>query len=133
MGKSRRYMEDKLDEIQEFSELGDAFYQPVNTYSSGLGSRLGFSIALQTDPEVFLIDEVLSVGDHAFSQKSRDAIRKKFRPETTVILISHEARMISEVCTRAVWMNRGEILAAGDPASVCETYENSQPPKPRFR
>ena len=125
MGKSRRYMESKLDEIQAFSELGDAFHRPVNTYSSGMNSRLGFSIALQTDPEVFLIDEVLGVGDHAFLKKSQAAIRDKFKPETTVILISHDAHVIGEVCSRAVWMNRGAILAEGPPETVCKAYEDA--------
>ena len=97
MGKSRRYMESRLDEIQAFSELGDAFHRPVNTFSSGMNSRLGFSIALQTDPDVFLIDEILGVGDHAFLLKSQAAIRDKFKSDTTVILISHDARIIGEV------------------------------------
>lgn len=123
MGKSRRHMLGRLDEIQAFSELGDAFHRPVNTYSSGMNARLGFSIALQTDPDVFLIDEVLGVGDHAFLQKSQAAIREKFRDDTTVVLISHDARVICDVCTRAVWMERGQTLAEGDPKSVCQTYE----------
>ncbi|MFA6961138.1 MAG: ATP-binding cassette domain-containing protein [Opitutaceae bacterium] len=125
MGKTRRHMETRLHEIQEFSELGDAFHDPVNTYSSGMGARLGFSIALQTDPDVFLIDEILGVGDHAFLKKSQAAIREKFKDDTTVILISHEAHIIGEVCTRAVWMEKGIILAEGKPADVCKTYESA--------
>ena len=127
MGKTRRHMEQRLDEIQEFSELGDAFHQPVNTYSSGMNARLGFSIALQTDPDVFLIDEALGVGDHAFQVKSQTALREKFLSDKTVVLISHEARTISEVCTRAVWMNKGAILADGSPREVCDRYENARP------
>ena len=124
MGKSRRHMESKLDDIRSFSELGDFFEEPVNTYSSGMNARLGFSIALQTDPDVFLIDEVLGVGDRSFQLKSQRALRDKFRAETTVILISHDARTIGEACTRAVWMEGGRILAEGDPATVCKTYES---------
>lgn len=123
MGKTRAYMESKLEEIQAFSELGDFFHQPVNTYSSGMNARLGFATALQTDPDVFLIDEVLGVGDHGFLVKSQQAIREKFQQDTTVILISHDARIIGEVCHRAVWMDRGRILADGHPADVCKTYE----------
>lgn len=126
MGKSRRHMESRLREIQEFSELGDAFHRPVNTYSSGMNARLGFSIALQTDPDVFLIDEVLGVGDHGFLLKSQAAIRDKFKSDTTVVLISHDARVIADICGRAVWMNRGEILASGDPAEVCKKYESNR-------
>lgn len=123
MGKTRRHMESRLDEIQDFSELGDAFHQPVNTYSSGMNSRLGFSIALQTDPDVFLIDEVLGVGDHAFRKKSQLAIRDKLKTDTTVVLISHDANTIAEVCSRAVWMHKGEILAEGAPVDVSKIYE----------
>ena len=126
MGKSRRHMEQRLKEIQDFSELGDAFHSPVNTYSSGMNARLGFSIALQTDPDVFLIDEVLGVGDHAFQVKSQAAIREKFRDDKTVVLISHDARTIGQMCNRAVWMNHGAILADGAPKEVCDRYENAK-------
>lgn len=125
MGKSRRHMLDRLDEIRDFSGLGDAFDRPVNTYSSGMNARLGFSIALQTDPDVFLIDEVLGVGDHSFLVKSQAAIREKFRDDTTVVLISHDARIIAEICKRAVWLERGQILGDGDPATVTQAYESS--------
>lgn len=125
MGKSRRHMLDRLKEIRDFSGLGDAFDRPVNTYSSGMNARLGFSIALQTDPDVFLIDEVLGVGDHAFLVKSQAAIREKFRDDTTVVLISHDARIIAEICKRAVWLERGKILGDGDPATVTQAYESS--------
>jgi lipopolysaccharide transport system ATP-binding protein len=123
MGKSKRHMESRLREIQDFSGLGDAFHRPVNTYSSGMNARLGFSIGLQTDPDIFLIDEVLGVGDRAFLEKSKAALRERFQENTTVVLISHDARTISEVCDRAVWMNAGRILAEGNPADVCKTYE----------
>ncbi len=126
MGKSSAYMKKRLDEIQEFSELGDAFYQPVNTYSSGMNARLGFSIAMQTDPDVFLIDEVLSVGDHAFQQKSQTAIKEKFRDDTTVVLISHDAHTIEDVCDRAVWLSKGNILAEGTPTEVCRHYHQQE-------
>ncbi|AKC82700.1 hypothetical protein IMCC26134_07800 [Verrucomicrobia bacterium IMCC26134] len=124
MGKTRNHMLERLDAIKAFSELGDAFHQPVNTYSSGMNARLGFSIALQTDPDVFLIDEVLGVGDHSFLLKSQAAIREKFQADTTVVLISHDARVICEVCDRAVWMERGQVLAEGMPSDVCEIYES---------
>ena len=123
MGKSRRHMEQNLEAIREFSELGDAFHCPVNTYSSGMSARLGFSIALQTDPDVFLIDEVLGVGDHGFLMKSQAALQKKFKSDTTVVLISHDANIISQICSRAVWMEKGTILAEGAPAKVCHQYE----------
>ncbi len=125
MGKTRRHMESRLAEIQEFSELGDAFHRPVNTYSSGMNARLGFSIAIQTDPDVFLIDEILGVGDRGFLVKSQQILRDKFKDDTTVVLISHDARIISEVCSRAVWMEKGRVLAEGLPRDVCTAYEDS--------
>lgn len=127
MGKARKQMEAKLNDIQEFSELGDAFHKPVNTYSSGMNARLGFSIALQTDPDVFLIDEVLGVGDHSFLMKSQDALKEKFKSETTVILISHDAQIISTICDRAIWMEKGQLLAEGAPEDVCKQYEGQAP------
>ena len=123
MGKTRKHMDACLDEIQDFSELGDAFHQPVNTYSSGMNARLGFSIALQTEPDVFLIDEVLGVGDHAFLIKSQLALGEKFKSETTVVLISHDAKIIERMCSRAIWMNKGLIMADGQPSEVCQEYE----------
>jgi len=125
MGKSRRYMEQHLGAIQEFAELGDAFHLPVNTYSSGMNARLGFSIGLQTDPDVFLIDEVLGVGDHGFLVKSQAALQQKFKSDTTVILISHDATTINSICNRAVWLQNGAILADGVPGDVCRLYETN--------
>lgn len=124
MGKSRGYMEQHLDDIQEFSELADAFHRPVNTYSSGMHARLGFSIALQTDPDVFLIDEVLGVGDYGFLIKSQAALKQKFKTDTTVVLISHDANVITTTCSRAIWMEKGQVLAQGLPREVCDQYES---------
>lgn len=124
MGKTRKHMEACLHEIQDFFEFGDAFYRPVNTYSSGMSARLGFSIALQTDPDVFLIDEVLGVGDHGFLMKSQAALQQKFKSDTTVVLISHDANIVRQICSRAVWMEKGTILAEGAPAEVCRIYES---------
>ena len=126
MGKSRKYMLGQLDAIQEFSELGDAFHKPVNTYSSGMNARLGFSIALQTDPDIFLIDEVLGVGDHSFLLKSQNALQSKFKSESTVILISHDANIISTICSRTIWMEKGTVLAEGEPDEVCRKYEQKK-------
>ncbi len=123
MGKTRRYMQARLNEIQDFAELGDAFHDQVNTYSSGMNARLGFSIALQTDPDVFLIDEVLGVGDHGFLMKSQHALKQKFRSDTTVVLISHDAKIISQICSRAIWINRGLIIKDGPSKEVCLEYE----------
>lgn len=122
MGKSRRFMESRLEAIREFSGLGEFFDYPVNTYSSGMHTRLGFAVALETDPEVLLIDEVLGVGDQVFMEKSSRAIEEKFAGDRTVVLISHNADVIRRLCSRAVWLERGQILAEGAPEEVCRVY-----------
>ncbi|MDR3228325.1 MAG: ABC transporter ATP-binding protein [Puniceicoccales bacterium] len=125
MGKSRKYMTARLDAIHEFSGLGDFFDYPVYTYSSGMNVRLGFSVALETDPDVLLIDEVLGVGDQVFAQKSSAALKEKFKGNRTVVLISHNASSIKDLCERAIWLERGQILAQGNPADVAKFYETN--------
>lgn len=122
MGKSRKHMLDRLDAIREFSGLNEFFDMPVYTYSSGMGLRLGFSVAMETDPDVLLIDEVLGVGDEVFVKKSEEALKQKFAGDRTVVLISHDASTIERMCTRAVWLEKGQILAEGDPAGVAAKY-----------
>jgi len=122
MGKSRRHMVSRIDKIKDFSGLGDFFDYPVYTYSSGMNLRLGFSVALETDPDVLLIDEVLGVGDQMFSVKSEAALREKFTSNRTVVLISHDASSIIRLCERAIWLEKGQILAEGDPAEVADKY-----------
>jgi lipopolysaccharide transport system ATP-binding protein len=122
MGKSRQYMLSRLQAIHEFSGLGEFFDYPVYTYSSGMNLRLGFSVAMETDPDVLLIDEVLGVGDEVFAKKSEEALRRKFTSKRTVVLISHDAETIKRLCSRAVWLEKGEILAEGDPIAVAEKY-----------
>jgi len=122
MGKSRAHMLGRLDRIKEFSGLGEFFDYPVYTYSSGMNMRLGFSVAMETDPDVLLIDEVLGVGDAAFSAKSEAALKEKFTSNRTVVLISHDASVIQRMCERAVWLEKGRIMAEGNPAEVAGKY-----------
>lgn len=122
MGKSRAHMLERIDSIREFSGLGEFFDMPVYTYSSGMSLRLGFSVAMETDPDVLLIDEVLGVGDEVFVAKSEAALKEKFAGDRTVVLISHDADTITRMCTRAVWLEKGRILAEGDPAEVAAKY-----------
>ena len=122
MGKSRKHMLSRLKAIREFSGLGEFFDYPVYTYSSGMNLRLGFSVAMETDPDVLLIDEVLGVGDEVFAKKSEEALRRKFSSDRTVVLISHDTETIKRLCTRAVWLEKGGILAEGAPAGVAAKY-----------
>jgi len=122
MGKSRAHMLTRLDAIHEFSELGEFFDCPVYTYSSGMGARLGFSVAMETDPDVLLIDEVLGVGDAKFAEKSAAALLDKFHGDKTLVLISHDPKTIARLCTRAVWIEKGVTMAEGPVEQVTAQY-----------
>lgn len=102
LGYSRKDVEAKLDEIAAFSELGAFMDQPIKTYSSGMRSRLGFSVALYASPDVLLLDEVLSVGDREFKKKAEAAITEKIRSDQTVVLVSHSESQVERLCDRTV-------------------------------
>jgi lipopolysaccharide transport system ATP-binding protein len=123
LGATRRQMLDRLERIKEFSELGDFFEEPIYTYSSGMHARLGFATAMEVDPDVMLIDEMLSVGDSSFQQKSGDALLQRLKSGKTAVLISHDAATIARLCNRAIWLEEGAIVAAGGSEEVRTQYE----------
>lgn len=127
-GFSKRQALSRVSAIREFSELGSAFYERVRTYSSGMRSRLTFSTALSTDSDVLLIDEVLAVGDQEFRKKARAALNEKISGEQTVVLVSHSAEVIREVCDRTVWMHAGRVQRAGRTEVVMDAYERDFSP-----
>lgn len=104
LGKSRKEMESRLEAIKEFSELGEFFEQPVYAYSSGMTARLGFSVAIEVEPDVLLLDEVLSVGDAQFRKKSSEWIVAARSRDITVLIVNHNQRMIDEFCSRSLMM-----------------------------
>ncbi len=123
LGFSKEEIGEKLKDIVEYSELGDFIYKPMKTYSSGMVSRLGFSIAIHLKPEVLLIDEVLSVGDVKFREKSFNSIRRVISDnDTTVVIVSHSIAQIKDLCDRVIWIEKGELIAAGDTKNILETY-----------
>ena len=121
-GSTREQALGYLEDIKEFSVLGDSFEEPVKTYSSGMRARLGFTTALKTHVDILLIDEVLSVGDAQFREKAAAAMSSRIRGDQTVVFVSHSERQISKICSRAVWLDRGKILAEGDPEEVLSAY-----------
>jgi len=127
LGVRRRDIENRLPAILEFSELGDFFEQPISTYSTGMLARLGFSVAMQVDPEILLIDEVLSVGDADFAQKSGAALRARIHGGTTVVFVSHSDGQIREICDRAVWIEHGRSIMHGDVDDVLRAYHATSP------
>lgn len=121
-GSTRKQAESFLDEIMEFSELGDAFYQPVKSYSAGMRSRLGFTTALVTHVDILLVDEVLSVGDAQFRQKALEAMKARITGDQTVVFVSHMADQVRGLCDRVVWLERGKVQAIGDTETVMDQY-----------
>lgn len=122
-GSSRREVQNRLDEIQEYSELGDFFFEPVRTYSTGMRARLGFSITTIISPDVLLIDEALSVGDQHFKQKAERTMVAKIQSQQTIVLVSHSHHQIARLCDRAVLIDEGISLVSGTPDKVLSVYE----------
>ncbi len=125
MGMSLKDVEERMDGVIEFSGLGDAMGRPLRTYSSGMRSRLAFSIATLRVPEVLLVDEALAVGDKAFRDRSLQRLRDIREQANTVILVSHNLTEIGSTCDRAVWLEQGVITADGPAPEVLELYEAS--------
>lgn len=122
-GYTRREVEERLDEIQEYSELGDFFYEPVRNYSTGMTARLGFSLAIIISPDVLLIDEVLSVGDQHFRQKAERTMIAKLQSKQTVVLVSHSHGQVCRLCDRAILIDDGSTVSQGDPYEMFRLYD----------
>ena len=122
-GYSRRYIEERLDEICEYSELGSFFLEPVRTYSTGMRARLGFSITTIISPDVLLVDEVLGVGDTHFREKAERTMAAKIQSQQTIVMVSHSHNQIARLCDRAVLIDDGVSFAMGDPYEVLSIYE----------
>lgn len=125
LGYSKEFIENKFDEIAEFSELGRFLDIPIKNYSSGMKSKLGFSIATIVEPDILILDEVLSVGDAKFRKKSGDKIKSLFESGVTVLLVSHSIDQVRELCNRAIWLEKGKIIMEGSANDVCDAYEES--------
>jgi len=121
-GCSRREIETRLDDIHEYSELGEFFFEPVRTYSTGMRARLGFSIAAIISPDVLLVDEVLSAGDEHFKEKAERTMVAKIQSQQTVVLVSHSQHQIARLCDRAVLIDDGISYASGEPGEVLSIY-----------
>jgi teichoic acid transport system ATP-binding protein len=121
-GLRREQLEEKYDEIVEFAELEEFMDMPMRTYSSGMYGRLAFSVAVNMEPDILLIDEALSVGDARFRRKSFEKMRELCRQARTIVLVSHSMGSIEELCDSAVWMHKGELRKWGEPEEVIHAY-----------
>jgi lipopolysaccharide transport system ATP-binding protein len=128
LGLRRREIVRRLPAIREFSELGDFFEQPISSYSTGMLMRLGFSVAMQVEPEILLIDEVLAVGDADFQEKSGAALRARIHGGTTVVFVSHGDAQIRQVCDTAVWIEHGRSVMQGGVDEVLRAYHAAPHP-----
>jgi ABC-2 type transport system ATP-binding protein len=122
LGRTRREIEEKLEEIVDFSGLGDFIRSPIRNYSSGMLARLGFSIATAWLPEILILDEVLAVGDAAFTEKCEAKMRTFHEAGITILVVSHSDLVIRETCTRCIWLDAGHLRADGETAEVLDLY-----------
>jgi len=123
LGFPRKEIEKKVEEIVEFADIGEHIYQPLKTYSSGMRSRLAFSVSISIDPEILILDEILSVGDGVFNKKSNEKIMGFFNSEKTILYVSHSTKTVREICSRAIILDKGEIILNGNTNEVTDEYE----------
>ena len=123
LGYTRKFMDETYEKIIDFAELRDFQDRPFKQLSSGMKSRLAFSIASLVQPDILILDEVLSVGDGAFRKKSETKMREIIQGGATTILVSHSIQQIQELCNRVLWLDKGEQIACGDAESLCDLYQ----------
>lgn len=123
LGYSKEFLDQRFDDIVKFAELEDFIDQPVRTFSSGMMMRLAFSVATQVEPEILIVDEILSVGDSHFRQKSEKRMREMMSGGTTVLMVSHALNQIRSMCNHVVWLDHGKVVLDGETNYVCDAYE----------
>lgn len=126
LGMSRAEIRSKMNSILDFAEIGDAIDAPVSTYSSGMTVRLGFAIAIHKQPDIMLVDEVLSVGDLAFQLKCQRRLSEYRQAGGTFVIVSHNMQLMRNTCDRVIWFEKGRIVMEGDVHHVCDEYESAQ-------
>lgn len=123
LGYSKEFIDEKYDEIVKFSELKDFIDVPIKNYSSGMKSRLGFSIATVVSPKILILDEVLSVGDARFRKKSEKKVLSMFDSGVTVLFVSHSLAQVQRICNKAMILEKGKLIAYGDIDTISKQYE----------
>ena len=126
LGYSKKFIEDKFDDIVEFSELRDFLEVPVKNFSSGMTAKLAFSIATIVNPEILIVDEILSVGYIKFQEKSKNKMMELIKGGTTVLYVSHSLESIKELCDRVIWLEHGKMIKMGNTKEICDEYYKKQ-------
>ena len=124
LGYSKKFMDEKFDDIVDFSEMREFLDVPMKNYSSGMVARIAFAIATVTTPDILIVDEILAVGDFLFQQKCEERINSMISDDTTVIIVSHSIEQIERLCKHCMWLEKGKIKMIGDTAEVCDAYKN---------
>ncbi len=132
-GLRRAQIDAIFDDVVAYAELGEAIDRPIKTYSSGMFSRLAFSVSMHLDPDILLLDEVLAVGDEAFRARSLATMQDLLDRSGTIVFVSHALNNVAEFCDRAMWLNHGTIVEIGPAADVVERYRRAQTKKTRSR
>lgn len=124
LGFTRKFIKEHYQEIVDYSEIGDFISMPLKTYSSGMIARLAFSIATMVKPEILIVDEILSVGDERFQEKSYQRMMTLMQGGTTVLFVSHNIKQIRQMCNRVLWLDHGKMRMCGDTEEVCAAYSS---------
>ena len=125
LGYDKKFMEEKFDEIVDFSELGEFLDTPLKNFSSGMYARLGFAIATVVRPDILIADEILAVGDFPFQEKCERKIKEMMAQGTSILFVSHSIEQVEQLCDRVVWLEKGKLRMVGETLEVCEAYRNS--------
>lgn len=124
LGHTKKFMDEHFDEIVEFAELWDFLDTPIKNFSSGMKARLGFSVATMVAPDVLIVDEILAVGDFLFKKKCIERMNQMLQGGTTLLYVSHSIESVRELCTHALWLDKGRVCMSGTVNDVCIAYEN---------
>lgn len=122
LGYSKKFMEEHFESIVEFAEIQDFLDSPIKNYSSGMKARLGFAVATMVNPDILIVDEVLSVGDFLFKQKCQKRMKEMLTSGTTLLLVSHNIDTVRSMCDHVMWLNKGIVMEQGDVDTVCDHY-----------
>ncbi|MCC0784430.1 ABC transporter ATP-binding protein [Clostridioides sp. ES-S-0108-01] len=122
LGYSKRFINENIDNIIDFAEIREFIDTPIKNYSSGMKARLGFAIATIKTPEILIVDEVLSVGDGRFRNKSENKMLELIKSDATVLFVSHSIDQIRRLCTKVVWLEKGKVKIVGDSEKICNMY-----------